>query len=205
MKFNPAKILPVCIETEKIFDFIVLVRRHLCSSFCPFLYCLTFMVPYISFRLLCRQPTLQFVTVACYFGIAFIVLVHCSVFQPTLPSGHFAVCARYVLFGIAFIVLVTSSVFQTTLPSGHSAVCAGYVLFWYYYVTFIVLVHCSVFQPTFPSAHFAVCAVILVLYSLSLFIVLYFILLCRQSTLQSVIVPCCLVFVCCLHFGNRWF
>ena len=52
----------------------------------------------LYFSLLDRQPTLQFVLVPCCFGIAFIVLVtvHSSVFQPTLSSVHFAVCARSV-------------------------------------------------------------------------------------------------------------
>ena len=34
----------------------------------------------------------------------FIVLVHCSVFQPTLPSAHFAVCARSVLSGLCLLL-----------------------------------------------------------------------------------------------------
>ncbi len=92
MKFSPAGILPACIETEKLFGFIVLVSCHLCSSF--FLFdCLAFIVP--AFQPTLPSATLHFVLVAYCFGIAFVFF---SAFQPTLPSAHFAGCARCVLF-----------------------------------------------------------------------------------------------------------
>ncbi len=127
----------------------------------------------------------------CYIGIVFIVLVHCSVFQLTLPSAHFAVCARCALFWYCI----------------HCPGCnlrPFRVILVLYSLSLFVVLHFSLLCRE-PTLKFCSLRVILVLHSLSLFIVLYFILLCRQTTFQSVLVPCCLVFVCCLHFGNHWF
>ena len=66
--------------------------------------------------------------VAYCFGIAFVFF---SAFQPTLPSAHFAGCARCVLFWYYIRCPCSFFCISAYFVVSHFAVCARSVLFWY--------------------------------------------------------------------------